>query len=207
MNLSTKGRYAVRAMLALAHQRDGGGGCRGGCTPPNTSHEVVALSTISDRQSLPISYLEQLFNKLRRAGLVESVRGAGGGYRLARDPQGITIASIMMAAGETFNITGHDDETPLIHGGSASQGQPEASITTDVTASTHRLWGELGVVIHHYLESVTLADVMHDRVRVAYPACATSSDCKGFVPSPAPVDNPALGLAPYFRKGGEVSHG
>src|SRR3954463_16153086 len=90
MRLTTKGRFAVTAMLDLAlHGSDG----------------PVTLSGISDRQKISLSYLEQLFGKLRRRALVESVRGPGGGYKLARPPEGVTVADIICAVEETIDST------------------------------------------------------------------------------------------------------
>jgi Rrf2 family iron-sulfur cluster assembly transcriptional regulator len=90
MRLTTKGRFAVTAMIDL--------GLRQGSGP-------VTLAAISQRQQISLSYLEQLFGKLRRNGLVESTRGPGGGYSLARDPQGITIAEIITSVDEPIDAT------------------------------------------------------------------------------------------------------
>ena len=91
MQLSTKGRYAVMAMVDLAKRGESG--------------DALPLMEIAEGQNLPMSYLEQLFMKLRRAGLVTAVRGPGGGYRLARIPAEISIAEIMLAADESVRMT------------------------------------------------------------------------------------------------------
>lgn len=91
MKLTTRGRYAVTAMLDLA--------LRSGTT------KVVALAEIAGRQGISLAYLEQLFSKLRRAGLVASVRGPGGGYRLARGAGAISVADIISAIDENIDIT------------------------------------------------------------------------------------------------------
>ena len=138
MRLSAKGRYAVTAMVDLA--RTGGGGA------------PVALSDIAARQEISSSYLEQLFRKLRQAGLVGSVRGPRGGYRLARPAEDTRIADIVLAVDEPLRAT-------LCPPGSASGCKSDAS-----RCLTHDLWAELGNQIHLFLSSVTLADVRDRRV-------------------------------------------
>ena len=138
MRLSTKGRYAVMAMADLAGHESG--------TRP------VALADIAQRQEISLSYLEQLFAKLRRGGLVKSVRGPGGGYLLARDRSETRIADIILAVDEPIRAT----RCPP---GSA------AGCRSDRTRClTHDLWEELGNQIHLYLSSVSLADVCERRV-------------------------------------------
>lgn len=132
MQLSTKGRYAVMAMVDLAK--------RG-------SAESVPLIAISESQRLPLSYLEQLFMKLRRAGLVTAVRGPGGGYRLARLPAEINIAEIMVAADETVRMTRCSKEgTDLCLG--------------TKRCATHELWEALGEHIGGFLTGMSLQHVL-----------------------------------------------
>lgn len=136
MELTTKGRYAVMAMADLAKH----------------SLEVsVPLSAIADRQQLSIAYLEQIFLKLRRAGLVESERGRAGGYRLARPPAEITVADVMRAVSEDTRMTRcHEDS------GTGCIGEHRCL--------THGLWDALGEHIHSFLAQVSLDDVLAGRV-------------------------------------------
>ncbi len=137
MQLSTRGRYAVMAMADLARREAG---------------RPVALADIAAAQHLSPLYLEQLFAKLRRAGLLCAMRGPGGGYRLARPAHAVTIAQIVLAAEEELRTT-------LCH---ASPGCPAA--TPDARCLTHDLWDALGGRIRDFLEQVTLADVIHGRL-------------------------------------------
>ena len=137
MRLSTKGRYAVMAMVDLAKQSAG--------TP-------VALAEIAERQAISLSYLEQLFAKLRVGGLVKSVRGPGGGYLLAHGADGTRISDIILAVDEPIRATRCTPGAPTGCSGSQSR------------CHTHDLWEELGNQIHLYLSSVTLADVCERRV-------------------------------------------
>ena len=142
MQLSTRARYAVMAMVDLATRQ--AIGCE--CGP-------VCLAEIAARQNLSRAYLEQLFGKLRRAGLVASARGPGGGYRLARPSDGVTVAHIISAVDEPIRATRCRNGSPCV---ADSGGQ---------RCQTHDLWDELGVQILLFLESVTLADVVSGRVR------------------------------------------
>ena len=146
MQLSTKGRYAVMAMVDLAAWQ---AACRS-CAP-------VCLSDIADRQQLSQSYLEQLFGKLRRAGLVCSARGPGGGYRLARSAQDIPIAAIVAAVDEPIKAT----RCEIGSGGCLVAATPEGR---GEKCQTHDLWFELGRQIELFLEGVTLADVVGGNV-------------------------------------------
>lgn len=137
MNLSTKGRYAVMAMVDLAR---------------NGTGKPVALNEIAQRQEISLSYLEQLFARLRRGGLVVSARGPGGGYRLARPAEETRISDIMLAVDEPIKATRCDLGSP--RGCTGQQGR----------CITHDLWEELGRQIHIFLSSVTLADVVNKRV-------------------------------------------
>lgn len=133
MRLTTKGRYAVTAMLDLALHADEG---------------PVSLADISGRQNISLSYLEQLFSKLRRRELVSSVRGPGGGYRLSREGQAIYVAEIVDAVNENVDATGC--------GGTADCQQGE-------TCLTHHLWCDLSDQIHHFLSGISLSSLVEQR--------------------------------------------
>ena len=127
MRLSTKGRYAVTAMLDLAiHHEEG----------------AVTLSDISKVQGISLSYLEQLFARLRKNGLVEGIRGPGGGYHLSRSPDEISIADVIDAIGEGIDVT--------LCSGSEDCQDGERCLT-------HELWQQLGGQIHDFLQGITLA--------------------------------------------------
>ena len=130
MRLTTKGRFAVTAMLDLA-MRHGNG--------------PVTLAGISDRQKISLSYLEQLFGKLRRRALVESVRGPGGGYCLAKGTEAITVAEIIRAVDEPIDTT---------------QCGGLGNCLDDHRCMTHELWTGLNKHIYEYLEAVSLADLV-----------------------------------------------
>lgn len=130
MRLTTKGRFAVTAMIDLAMYGQ---------------NHAVKLNAISERQHISLSYLEQLFSKLRRAGLVESVRGPGGGYILGKTANQINIAEIIIAAEDRLDAT-------LCKGKADCQG--------GVPCLTHDLWENLNHIIHHYLSNVTLASLL-----------------------------------------------
>ena len=130
MRLTTKGRFAVTAMLDLA-LNDGGG--------------PVTLAGISRRQIISLSYLEQLFGKLRRQRLVDSVRGPGGGYTLARKPSEITVAEIIRAVDESLDAT---------------QCGGRENCREDQRCMTHELWSTLNDKMYEYLNSVSLADLV-----------------------------------------------
>lgn len=132
MQLSSKGRYAVMAMADLAR---------------NSQGKVVSLAAIAARQHLSLSYLEQLFAKLRRAGLVASVRGPGGGYRLASDVQDITISHIMTAVEEPVRMT-------------RCHLEDDGGCVGDARCLTHDLWRALGDHIVQFLGNITLGDVI-----------------------------------------------
>ena len=130
MRLTTKGRFAVTAMLDLAL---------------NASTRPVTLARISARQKISLSYLEQLFGKLRRAKLVTSVRGPGGGYCLARPTGGISMAEIITAVDEPIDAT---------------QCAGKENCNDDKRCVTHDLWATLNEKVYEYLSSVSLADVV-----------------------------------------------
>ncbi len=137
MKLGTKGRYAVMALVDLAYYGQG---------------KPLALTEIAERQSLPISYLEQLFLKLRQKGFVASTRGHLGGYTLAREADTIRILEILEAIGEPLETTRCDK--------SSSTG----CLGTNAKCLTHALWAGLGAQMHHYLQGISLADVCERRV-------------------------------------------
>ena len=137
MKLSTKGRYAVMAMVDIAANSDG---------------SPIALADVAERQEISLSYLEQLFGKLRRGGLVKSVRGPGGGYLLARTAGETRIADIILAVDEPIKAV------------RCTPGSPAGCKINKTRCLTHDLWEELGNKIYLYLNSVSLADVVEKRV-------------------------------------------
>ncbi|MBK6638685.1 MAG: Fe-S cluster assembly transcriptional regulator IscR [Rhodocyclaceae bacterium] len=137
MRLTTKGRFAVTAMIDLAMREHAG---------------PVTLAGISERQNISLSYLEQLFGKLRRHALVSSVRGPGGGYRLAKAQAAISVADIINAVDETLDATQC--------GGLGNCGQDEKE------CMTHNLWTNLNIKMLEYLSAVSLEELVrqqHDR--------------------------------------------
>lgn len=130
MKLTTKGRYAVTAMLDLALHYDQG---------------AVTLSDIAKRQGISLSYLEQLFAKLRRNGLVDSVRGPGGGYNLAHDPAKISVADIVLAINENIDVR---------------RCAGKANCDGDERCLTHELWESLSDRISDFLSGISLADLV-----------------------------------------------
>jgi len=134
MRLTTKGRFAVTAMVDLA--------TRGGSAP-------VTLAGISERQKISLSYLEQLFGKLRRHNIVESVRGPGGGYYLARPGAQISISDIIKAVDEPLDATNCEGR------GDCMDGKP---------CSTHSLWYGLNEVLHDYLSAVNLQQLVEKHI-------------------------------------------
>ncbi|GHC32846.1 MULTISPECIES: Rrf2 family transcriptional regulator [Gemmobacter] len=138
MKLSTKGRYAMVALadLALAKPED-----------------LVSLAEISKRQDISLPYLEQLFVKLRRAGLVEAVRGPGGGYRLSRSPSDIRVSEVMEAVEETVNA---------MHTGAGASGGVSGSRAQSLT---NRLWEGLSAHVYVFLHQTRLSDVIRNEMR------------------------------------------
>ncbi|MCP1290785.1 MULTISPECIES: Fe-S cluster assembly transcriptional regulator IscR [Chromobacterium] len=133
MRLTTKGRFAVTAMLDLALRESGG---------------PVTLAGISERQGISLSYLEQLFGKLRRAELVDSVRGPGGGYTLAKTPIDISVADIITAVDEPVDAT---------------QCGGRENCRGNQRCMTHDLWTNLNVTIFDYLSKVSLASLVEQQ--------------------------------------------
>lgn len=149
MKLSTKGRYAVMAMADLG---------------TNSTGSPISLADIAARQEISLSYLEQLFGKMRRAGLVKSVRGPGGGYLLAREHQGIRISDIITAVDEPISATRCSSGTAV--GCQSDKGR----------CLTHDLWQSLSHQILLYLSSVTLEDVCEGRVPGSRPDLFPTDD-------------------------------
>jgi Rrf2 family iron-sulfur cluster assembly transcriptional regulator len=142
MRLTTKGRFAVTAMIDLALRQDKG---------------PVTLAGISQRQEISLSYLEQLFGKLRRHEIVDSVRGPGGGYNLARKAEDVTVADIIIAVDEPLDATQC--------GGKAScNGADHAQGTR---CMTHELWASLNARMVEYLDSVSLKDLVDQQKQKA----------------------------------------
>ena len=136
MRLTTRGRYAVTALLDLALQ---------------PTEQTITLAEIAARQSISVAYLEQLFAKLKRHGLVSSVRGANGGYHLARSSAEITVLEIIEAVNETVDATRCD------HKGNCQNG---------AMCLTHDLWQDLSHHIADYRAKISLADlIVHDNVQ------------------------------------------
>lgn len=137
MKLSTKGRYAMVALADLALQPDG---------------DLVTLGDISKRQDVSLPYLEQLFVKLRRAGLVESVRGPGGGYRLAQHQSEIRVVDVLAAVDETVSA---------LHTGAGATG---ASSGSRAQSMTNRLWEGLSAHVYVFLHQTRLSDVVRNEM-------------------------------------------
>ena len=134
MRLTTKGRYAVTAMLDLAVHATTG---------------PITLADISKRQGISLSYLEQLFAKLRKSALVSSARGPGGGYRLSREAVAINIAEIITAVDEKVDATRCGGE------GNCQDGEK---------CLTHQLWSDLSDQLYSFLQSITLGQLLEQRV-------------------------------------------
>ncbi|WP_264903030.1 Fe-S cluster assembly transcriptional regulator IscR [Vibrio sp. STUT-A11] len=132
MKLTSKGRYAVTAMLDVAL---------------HSQQNPVPLADISERQGISLSYLEQLFSKLRKAGLVASVRGPGGGYRLGTDADDIAIGTVIAAVDESVDAT-------------KCQGKGDCQGGT--RCLTHTLWRDLSSRISDFLNNITLGELMKD---------------------------------------------
>ncbi len=130
MRLTTKGRFAVTAMLDLAISE---------------ADKPVTLAGISERQNISLSYLEQLFSRLRRSGLVKSVRGPGGGYRIAKTLDQISVSEIISAVDELIDAT---------------QCGGNENCRDEGRCMTHDLWTSLNVKILEYLSGITLADLV-----------------------------------------------
>ena len=150
MKLTTKGRYAVTAMLDLAI---------------HASDKPISLADISERQVISLSYLEQLFSKLRRQGLVQSVRGPGGGYCLSRGAESIYVAQVIEAVNEAVDATG-------------CRGTENCQAGN--RCLTHDLWTDLSDQIHSFLNNISLASLAKDgsRQASAQPQIEKASDAE-----------------------------
>ena len=135
MRLTTKGRFAVTAMIDVAL---------------HGSDNPVTLAAVSERQRISLSYLEQLFGKLRRHGLVDSVRGPGGGYNLAKPAASVSVAEIILAVDEPIDAT---------------QCGGRENCLDDRRCMTHELWAGLNAHIFSFLRSVTLAELVRQQQR------------------------------------------
>ncbi len=137
MKLSTKGRYAMVALADLAL---------------TTGDDLMSLAEISKRQDISLPYLEQLFVKLRRAGLVDAVRGPGGGYRLSRSPDSIRISEVMEAVEETVDA---------MHTGAGASGAVSGSRAQSLS---NRLWESLSATVYVFLHTTRLSDVIRNEM-------------------------------------------
>ena len=146
MRLSTKGRYAVMAMADLA--RHGG-------------ERAVSLAEIAARQDISLSYLEQLFARLRRNGLVKSARGPGGGYRLSASAEATSVGAIVAAVDEPLKVT----RCNSVQTGRGCMPGGELCVT-------HHLWEALGREIKDFLDGVSLADLLENRLERTRPQAA-----------------------------------
>ena len=158
MRLTTKGRFAVTAMIDLALRQQSG---------------PVTLAAISQRQQISLSYLEQLFGKLRRHQLVESTRGPGGGYTLGRKADDITVADIILSVDEPLDAT-HCGGKENCHGG-------------DSRCMTHDLWSALNAKMVEFLDSVSLQKLVEDQIS------------KGVVIEAKPTLKRAISSAPVVK--------
>ncbi len=151
MRLTTKGRYAVTAILDLAlHHGDG----------------PITLSDVANRQGISLSYLEQLFARLRKRTLVTSVRGPGGGYSLGREPEDISIAEVITAVDEVVDAT-------RCGGNNNCQ--------CDEPCLTHNLWNDLSTRIYGYLDDISLGDLMSQQMVQRIAERQEGSCCKDFM--------------------------
>ncbi|HEX5805625.1 MAG TPA: Fe-S cluster assembly transcriptional regulator IscR [Macromonas sp.] len=158
MRLTTKGRFAVTAMIDLALRQNGG---------------PVTLAAISQRQHISLSYLEQLFGKLRRNELVESTRGPGGGYTLSRKAEAITVADIILSVDEPIDAT-------QCGGKENCHGEGERCMT-------HELWATLNAKMVEFLSSITLQKLVNDQI------------AKGVAIEAAPTIKRAISSAPVVK--------
>ncbi|GAB4402320.1 MAG: Fe-S cluster assembly transcriptional regulator IscR [Rhodoferax sp.] len=158
MRLTTKGRFAVTAMIDLGLRQSAG---------------PVTLAAISQRQHISLSYLEQLFGKLRRHALVESTRGPGGGYTLARSPADISVADIIMSVDEPLDAT--------------QCGGKENCLGEGERCMTHDLWTSLNVKMVEFLDSISLQKLLDDQI------------AKGFQPEEKPTFKRAISSVPVVK--------
>lgn len=158
MRLTTKGRFAVTAMIDLAMRGETG---------------PVALASVSERQKISLSYLEQLFGKLRRYKLVDSVRGPGGGYCIARPLSMVTVADIIRAVDEQLDAT---------------QCGGRENCHDEHRCMTHDLWSTLNSKMYEYLSSVTLAELVErQQQKVSGSAAVVFEDQRRLGPQPRTI--------------------
>ncbi len=157
MRLTTKGRFAVTAMIDVAMHGNKG---------------PVTLAGVSERQKISLSYLEQLFGKLRRHGLVESVRGPGGGYHLARPADAVSVADVILAVDEPIDAT---------------QCGGKENCDDDKRCMTHELWANLNIHIFAYLRSVTLEQLVRQQDKQSVAVLQDQRLLAGRKPEPAEV--------------------
>ena len=134
MRITTRGRYALRASLALAKMGRTG--------------ELVSINNLSEAEDISPIFLEQIFFHLKKAGLVKSVRGPGGGFNLTHPPEKMTVREILIASGETLspgNCDKHNDKCSRYSG-----------------CKSHKVWTKLSDVINDYFQSITLASLLED---------------------------------------------
>jgi len=155
MRLTSKGRYAVSAMIDLSKNQDAG---------------PVNLAAISERQFISLSYLEQLFRRLREGGLVKSVRGPGGGYLLNRAAEDITVSDVIRAVDEQIKATRCVNALRGCHRGNR--------------CDTHELWDTLGMHIYRFLDVVTLQDVCDKQVSLD---AVDLAPVEKYEPTPQPI--------------------
>lgn len=154
MKMSTKGRYAVMAIIDIGQ---------------NSHGAPVSLNEISERQDISQEYLEQLFGKLRRAGLVASTRGPGGGYTLSKQPADIALSEVILAVDEPLRVT-------------RCAGDAVDGCVRGERCCAHDLWSSLGRQMMYFLESVTLEDVLENRNLALAASIKQAKD--RFVPPP-----------------------
>lgn len=151
MKLSTRGRYAVMAMTDLAYKAQEHFQLAGAEDVP-----PISLAAISERQEISLPYLEQIFQDLRKSGLVKSVRGPKGGYCLTKPPQLTLVGDIIISV---------DEQVETTRCGSSGT-NATSCLSKHTRCMTHDLWAELGVQIQGFLNGVSLADVINKNVRL-----------------------------------------
>ena len=137
MRITTRARYALRASLALARLQDG--------------KSPISINQLSDEGKISSIFLEQIFFKLRKAGIVDSVRGPGGGFRFTKSPDKITLWEILGAAGEEMNVTECDKNA-------------KACEITGKRCSSHTVWEDVNSILKDYFSKMTLAKVLERKI-------------------------------------------
>jgi len=136
MRITTRGRYALRASLALVRMQNG--------------NAPISISELSDEEKISPIFLEQIFFKLRKAGIVSSVRGPGGGFQFAKSPEEITLLEILDAAGEEIDVTECDKNA-------------KACTITEKRCPSHTVWEDVSGLLKEYFDKMTLAMVMKQK--------------------------------------------